>query len=109
STANDLALIDALKAIAMFRKVEVPVLGLVENMSYFACPHCGERTEIFGKGLLDEAARKEGVPIIGRIPIDPQVVAESDHGVPVVAARPDCEAGRAYRAIASAVLAAPRD
>ena len=109
STANDLALIDALKAIAMFRKVEVPVLGLVENMSYFACPHCGERTEIFGKGLLDEAARKEGVPIIGRIPIDPQVVAESDHGVPVVAVRPDSEAGRAYRAIASAVLAAPRD
>ena len=106
STPNDLALIDALKAIAMFRKVEVPVLGLVENMAWFECPHCQERTDIFGRGLVDRAAAEQEVPILGRIPIDPQVVAESDAGVPVVAARPESAAGRAYTAIAEATLAA---
>nr|MBP7149710.1 Mrp/NBP35 family ATP-binding protein [Acidobacteriota bacterium] len=104
TTPNDLALIDAVKAIAMFRKVEVPVLGLVENMAYFACPHCGERTEIFGRGLVDKAAAEHGVPIVGRIPMDPAVVAESDRGAPVVVERPDSPAGVAYREIAAAVL-----
>jgi ATP-binding protein involved in chromosome partitioning len=106
STPNDLALIDALKAIAMFRKVEVPVLGLVENMAWFECPHCRERTDIFGRGLVDRASAEQEVPILGRIPIDPQVVAESDAGIPVVAARPESAAGRAYTAIAEATLAA---
>ncbi|MCU0253848.1 MAG: Mrp/NBP35 family ATP-binding protein [Acidobacteria bacterium] len=106
STPNDLALIDALKAIAMFRKVEVPVLGLVENMAWFECPHCHERTDIFGRGLVDRAAAEQAVPVLGRIPIDPQVVAESDAGVPVVSARPESAAGRAYTAIAEAALAA---
>jgi ATP-binding protein involved in chromosome partitioning len=106
STPNDLALIDALKAIAMFRKVEVPVLGLVENMAWFECPHCRERTDIFGRGLVDRASSEQEVPILGRIPIDPQVVAESDAGVPVVVARPESAAARAYTAIAEATLAA---
>ncbi len=104
TTPNDLALIDALKAIAMFRKVEVPVLGLVENMSYFVCPHCDRPTEIFGRGLVEKAAKQNGVPVVGRIPMDPQVVAESDRGVPVVVARPDSPAGSAYRQIADTVL-----
>lgn len=104
TTPNDLALIDALKAIAMFRRVEVPIFGLVENMSYFVCPHCDERTEIFGRGLVEQAAKKNGVPVLGRIPLDPQVVVESDRGVPVVVERPDSPAGAAYAAIASAVL-----
>lgn len=104
TTPNDLALIDALKAIAMFRKVEVPVLGIVENMSFFVCPHCDKPTEIFGHGLVEQAAKKNGVPVIGRIPMDPQVVAESDRGVPVVVARAESPAGIAYRKIAEAVL-----
>lgn len=106
STPNDLALVDALKAIAMFRKVEVPVLGLVENMAYFECPHCGERTDIFGRGRVDRASVDQDVPILGRIPIDPQVVAESDAGVPVVVARPESTAARAYSTIAAATLQA---
>lgn len=106
TTPNDLALIDALKAITMFRKVEVPVLGLVENMSHFVCPHCQETTEIFGSGLVDNVSHEQGVSILGRIPIDPQVVAESDRGIPVVDARPESPAGQAYQAIADAVLAA---
>lgn len=106
STPNDLALVDALKAIAMFRKVEVPVLGLVENMAWFECPHCGERTDIFGRGLVDRASNEQGVPILGRIPIDPQVVAESDAGVPVVVARPESAAARAYASIAEETLRA---
>jgi ATP-binding protein involved in chromosome partitioning len=104
STPNDLALVDALKAIAMFRKVGVPVFGLVENMSFFVCPHCQQSTEIFGHGLLDEAAASNRVPVIGRIPMDPEVVSESDRGVPVVVSRPDCPAGKAYQAIAENVL-----
>ena len=106
STPNNLALIDALKAIAMFRKVEVPVLGLVENMAWFECPHCQERTDIFGRGLVDRASTEQEVPILGRIPIDPQVVAESDAGIPVVVARPESAVARAYTAIAEAALAA---
>ena len=106
STPNNLALIDALKAIAMFRKVEVPVLGLVENMAWFECPHCQERTDIFGRGLVDRASTEQDVPILGRIPIDPQVVAESDAGIPVVVARPESAVARAYTAIAEAALAA---
>jgi len=106
TTPNELALIDALKAIAMFRKVEIPVLGLVENMAWFECPHCQERTDIFGRGRVERASAEQAVPILGRIPIDPQVVAESDAGIPVVVARPDSAIARAYTAIAQATLAA---
>lgn len=100
TTPNDLALIDALKAIAMFRKVEVPIWGVVENMAFFVCPHCDQSTDIFGRGLVDKAAREQGVPVLGRIPLDPEVVSESDRGVPVVISRPDCAAAQAYRDIA---------
>ncbi len=106
TTPNDLAMIDALKAIAMFRKVEVPIFGLVENMSYFVCPHCSEQTEIFGRGLVEKAARQNDIPVLGRIPIDPEVVSESDRGVPVVVERPESPAGAAYVSIAEAVLKA---
>ncbi len=105
TTPNDLALIDALKAVTMFRKVGVPVLGIVENMSYFVCPHCQTRTEIFGRGLVEDAARHHGAPILARVPIDPEVVSESDHGTPVVASRPQSLAAEAYRSVAAAVMA----
>ncbi len=105
TTPNDLALVDALKAITMFRKVEVPVLGLVENMAHFVCPHCSHSTDIFGKGGAERASKEQDAPIVGRIPIDPAVVADSDGGRPVVDARPDSPAAEAYFAITDAVLA----
>lgn len=105
TTPNELALIDAVKGIAMFQKVEVPVLGVVENMAYFACPHCDEKTEIFGASRVQEHIEPHGVEIIGRIPIDPAVVADSDAGRPVVVAHPEGAPARAYHEIAEAVLA----
>jgi ATP-binding protein involved in chromosome partitioning len=104
TTPNDLALIDAMKAIAMFQKVEVPVLGIVENMSHFVCPHCGEETRIYGDSRrVEAAAREHEVPILGYVPIDPEVVRESDAGKPVVVERPDSPAAAAYRGIAESV------
>jgi ATP-binding protein involved in chromosome partitioning len=106
TTPNDLALIDAMKAIAMFEKVEVPVLGIVENMSHFVCPHCGEETRIYGDSRrVEAAAREHEVPILGYVPIDPEVVRESDAGKPVVVERPDSPAAKAYRGIAETVSA----
>lgn len=103
TTPNDLALIDALKAITMFRKVEVPVLGLVENMAFFVCPHCDRQTEIFGSGGVARAAEQNQVPVLGRIPLDPEVVSESDRGVPVVVSRPESAPAKIYREIARAL------
>ena len=97
-------MIDAIKGIAMFRKVEVPVLGLVENMAYFVCPSCDTKTEIYGPSKVGGVAKDERVPVIGRIPIDPDVVADSDGGQPVVIAHPDSAPAKAYREIASRAL-----
>ncbi|UCF68337.1 MAG: Mrp/NBP35 family ATP-binding protein [Acidobacteriota bacterium] len=109
TTPNDLALIDALKAIHMFRKVEVPVFGLVENMSFFVCPHCDKRTDIFGESGVARAAREQEIPLIGRIPIDPHVVRLSDSGRPLVLEQPESLAARSYREIAAAVLEQARE
>jgi ATP-binding protein involved in chromosome partitioning len=103
STPQDLALIDARKGLAMFRRVEVPVLGIVENMSYFLCPHCGGRTDIFGHGgAADEAARL-GVPFLGAVPLHSAIRERSDAGAPVVVSDPEGEHAAIYRAIAAAV------
>jgi ATP-binding protein involved in chromosome partitioning len=83
STPQDLALTVASKAIAMFRKLNVPILGIVENMSYYVCPQCGHREEIFGYGGAREAARKLGYPFLGEIPLDVNIRAQSDRGQPV--------------------------
>ncbi len=104
TTPNDLAIIDALKAVTMFRKVQVPIFGFVENMAHFTCPHCNEQTAIFGHGGVDRAAAANATEVLGRIPIDPLVVRESDSGSPVVRERPNSEAGQAYRSIAARVL-----
>ena len=84
TTPQDVALIDARKGLAMFRKVNVPVLGIIENMSYFICRHCGEREEIFGHGGGRKTAELLGVPFLGEIPIDPKVVVGGDSGEPIV-------------------------
>jgi ATP-binding protein involved in chromosome partitioning len=103
STPQDLALIDARRGIAMFRRVDVPILGLVENMSYFLCPHCGERTEIFAHGGARKEADRWGVPFLGEVPLEPQIRETSDAGLPIVATRPDSSFAAIYRDIAAKV------
>ena len=99
STPQDIALLDARKGLNMFRKVEVPVLGIVENMSYFACPHCGEHTDIFGHGGAREEADRLGVDFLGEIPLHLSIRETSDGGNPIVASDPDNAHSQAFRAI----------
>ena len=106
STPQDLALIDARKGLNMFRKVNVPVIGIIENMSYFICGKCGERHEIFGHGGAREEALRLGVPFLGEIPLDIEVRLRSDRGEPVVATLPDSLHAAIYRGIAAKVWAA---
>jgi ATP-binding protein involved in chromosome partitioning len=103
TTPQDVALIDARKGLAMFRKVNVPVLGIVENMSYFICRHCGEREEIFGHGGGKKTAEMLGVPFLGEVPIDPKVVVGGDSGQPIVVLDPESAAAQAFRQIARQV------
>jgi ATP-binding protein involved in chromosome partitioning len=86
STPQDLALIDATRAIDLFRKMEVPILGLIENMSGFECPHCGELSDPFGTGGAEAAAKVMSIPFLGRIPLDPEIRKDSDSGRPPAAA-----------------------
>jgi ATP-binding protein involved in chromosome partitioning len=111
STPQDIALIDARKGLAMFRKVAVPVLGIVENMSYFLCPKCGERSEIFGHGGAREEAAKLEVPFLGEIPLHLDIRTTSDSGHPIVVSQPDSAHAQAYKNIAGRVwkqLSAPK-
>ncbi|WP_428678379.1 iron-sulfur cluster carrier protein ApbC [Reyranella sp.] len=103
STPQDIALVDARKGLNMFRKVAVPVLGIVENMSYFLCPHCGERSEIFGHGGAREEAEKLGVPFLGEIPLHLDIRTTSDSGHPIVVSKPDSAHAQAYKNIAGRV------
>lgn len=103
STPQDIALLDARKGLNMFRKVDVPVLGIVENMSYFACPHCGERTDIFSHGGARLEAEKLGIDFLGEIPLDIVIRETSDGGQPIVVSQPDSPHAKAYRAIGERV------
>ena len=103
STPQDLALIDARRGIAMFNRVNVPVLGVVENMSYFVCPKCGERSDIFGHGGAEHEAQRQGVPFLGAVPLHMDIRETSDAGRPVVATDPDGPHAQAFRAIAAKV------
>jgi ATP-binding protein involved in chromosome partitioning len=103
STPQDLALIDARRGIAMFKRVNVPVLGVVENMSYFVCPQCGTRSDIFSHGGARHEAERLGVPFLGEVPLHIGIRETSDNGLPVVATQPDGEHARIYREIARRV------
>ena len=103
STPQDLALIDARRGIAMFRRVNVPVLGIVENMSTFICPQCGTRSDIFGHGGARREAERLGVPFLGEVPLDIAIREKSDSGTPVVATAPDSAHAKYYRDIAMRV------
>ncbi len=100
STTQDIAHLDARRGLNMFRKVDVPVLGLIENMSYFTCPHCGERSEIFSHGGARAEADKLGMDFLGEIPLHMDIRKTSDSGRPIVVSDPDSEYAKAYRAIA---------
>jgi len=102
STPQDLALIDATRAIDLFRKMDVPILGLVENMSGYACPHCGEVSDPFGAGGAEAAARVLGIPFLGRVPLAMAIRIASDAGTPPAAGESD--EGAVFHAIASRLL-----
>jgi ATP-binding protein involved in chromosome partitioning len=105
STPQDLALLDARRGVAMFKKVEVPILGIVENMSYFICPECGTRSDIFAHGGARHEAERLGVPFLGEVPLAMPIRETSDSGRPIVASDPDSAHAKAYLAIARQVVA----
>jgi len=105
STPQDLALIDARKGLKMFKNVDVPILGIIENMSTFVCPHCGEQSHIFGHGGAQEDARRLGVPFLGAIPLHMTIREQSDAGVPVVVSEPEGPHAKQYRDIALRIAA----
>ena len=105
STPQDVALLDARRGVRMFERTKVPVLGLIENMSYFCCPNCGHRTEIFGHGGAMAEAKRLGVEFLGEVPLLAEVRRLSDAGTPVAAHAPESEAARAYAAIAARLAA----
>ncbi len=106
STPQDLALDDARKGIEMFEQVNVPILGLVENMSTFICPECGHESDIFGTGGAESEAQSRGVPLLGKIPLHIDIRTASDSGTPLVASAPDSAFTQAYKAIADKVMIA---
>jgi ATP-binding protein involved in chromosome partitioning len=106
STPQDIALIDALKAIDMFRKTQTPIFGVIENMSTFCCPNCQHETPIFGHGGARREAQRLGLPFLGEIPLELDVRLASDGGRPVVVERPDSAVAERFRSLAAAVVAA---
>src|SRR5438309_1858072 len=105
STPQGVAWHDSVKGLAMFQKVNVPILGIIENMSYYICGKCGERTEIFSYGGGERAADKLGIPFLGRVPIDPAIRVGGDMGLPLVVANPDSPQAKAFMDIASRIAA----
>jgi len=103
TTPQDIALIDARKGLAMFEKVAVPVVGIIENMSTFVCPHCGEETDIFKRGGGERTSEILGCAFLGRIPLDPAIVAGGDAGEPIVVSQTDGKHSEAFKAVADAV------
>ncbi len=103
STPQDIALLDARKGLNMFRKVDVPVFGIIENMSYFVCPSCGERSEIFGHGGARREAEKLGIEFLGEIALDIAIRETSDSGQPIVVSQPDSEPAKEYRRFAERI------
>ena len=106
TTPQDVSLIDARKGLAMFQKVNVPVLGIIENMSYYECPKCGNRDEIFKHGGGKKTADLLGVPFLGEVPIDPRVAIQGDSGTPIMASDPESTVAKAFLRLAEQVAKA---
>lgn len=105
TTPQDVALYDALKSAAMFEKTNTPILGIVENMSYFICPHCGQRTDIFPRGSIEEECKRRNIRYLGAIPIAPEVSRTSESGKPIVIAEPHSQAAIALYEVARQIAA----
>jgi ATP-binding protein involved in chromosome partitioning len=103
TTPQEVAVGDALRGVRMFQRVEVPVLGIVENMSYLECPHCGKPSQIFGSGGGERLARELGLPLLARVPLYPRIVAGGDLGQPIVVAEPTVSAAKAFVTLAQRV------
>lgn len=103
STPQNIALLDAVRGVTMFQKLEVPILGIVENMSQFICPECGTASPIFGVGGAQSYAESEGIPFLGAVPLEPAVREGGDGGTPVVLGHPHSHSGRAFTALAEQV------
>lgn len=104
STPQEVALLDVRKAIDMFKKLNIPVLGIIENMSGFVCPHCGKASDIFGHGGAKDEAAQLGIPFLGTIPIDPEIRTTSDAGTPLVIVKPDSAQTASFLQIADQLL-----
>jgi ATP-binding protein involved in chromosome partitioning len=104
TTPQDVALLDVRKAVGMFQRLNVPILGIVENMSHFVCPHCGVATSIFGDTGGQRVAQEYGVPLLARIPLDPETRVAGDEGTPIAIRRPESAQAQAFRALAAAVI-----
>ena len=105
TTPQDVATLDAGKALKMFEKVSIPVLGLVENMAVHVCSACGHAEHLFGEGGAARMSARHGVPVLGALPLEIGIREQGDAGAPIVVARPDSAAARAYRGVARALLA----
>ncbi len=105
TTPQSVATADVTRAVAMFVKLQVPVLGVVENMGLFACPHCGQESSIFSSGGAEQLAKKYGVPLLGGIPLDPQICESGESGKPVILSHPDSKPALAFRDVARKVAA----
>ena len=103
STPQDVGLQISMKTLRMFQQTKVPILGIVENMSYYVCPHCGGRDDLFGHGGAEEAAKALDVPFLGSIPLDPAIRRAADEGTPVVVAEPESSSGKAMSDVAGAL------
>lgn len=106
STPQDIALIDAVKGVNMFKRVEVPILGIIENMSYYLCPECGHKEFVFGEHGARETAERLGEKFLGEIPLNIKIRSYADGGTPIVYAEPDSPFSEAYREIAAKIAAA---
>jgi ATP-binding protein involved in chromosome partitioning len=104
TTPQDLALLDVKKGAEMFKQVNAPLLGIVENMSFFVCPECGSHTNIFRQGGGEKESERLGIPLLGRVPLDPAVCDAGDTGVPLVIGQPDTAAAEEFRHIAAAIV-----
>jgi ATPases involved in chromosome partitioning len=104
TTPQDVALLDSRKSITFAAQTKIPIIGLVENMSGFICPHCGETTEIFGAGGGEKTAEGMNVQFMGRIPIEPQIVASGDAGIPIVIRAPDSVSAKAFNEITEKLI-----
>jgi ATP-binding protein involved in chromosome partitioning len=105
STPQDVGLQISMKTLRMFQQTRVPILGIVENMSYYICPHCNSRDHIFGEGGAKRAAAELDIPFLGEVPLDLAIRQQSDAGAPIVVARPDAESSKTLREIARKVAA----